>query len=978
MASKPPDPRDAAPRNPAGDPDPRERPAAGVERRITEALPAQSDGAPSPRASAPSPRASAPDGEPQTDELTEQVFEAPRAPGSTSERPERRPTTREFERGARLNRYVILRSVGQGGMGIVYAAYDPELDRKVALKLLRPDAGDASTVSEGRARLLREAQAMARVSHPNVCAIFDVGMLDDQVFMAMELVEGTDLSHWLRAKERTWRDILRVFMEAGQGLAAAHSVGLVHRDFKGANVLLGKDGRARVTDFGLARRVVSNTRDLEPSISFEAFARTTGDSAVTQLGVVVGTPQYMPPEQYLGNVPDARSDQFSFCAALYWALYGKRPFDPAQVAEAARQMRQSPPPPAGGGTVSLPRAQSVSVPIAGVIQEPPPGTKVPAGVRRALMRGLSLRSAERYPSMDELLQELEKAQRQVQRRGSLVVAGVALGIAVAAGGVYLYRQAQVCAGADTRLAQVWNAGAKQKLEAAFSATGKPYAQAVGQSIGRVLDAYARDWIRQSTEACVATRVNGTQTEALLSLRTVCLERRRKDFELVVQAFTEANERVVTQAVEAVNALPALADCGDLESLSHQVDLPTDPMLRAQIAQLGEQLSTIESRARAGQYEEVLKAARALEPRVEATGYLPLRAELRGVMGWNQHRLGDSEAGLRLIEQAMEDADAARADRLRIKMLSLLVFVNGVQGREELAARWARQAEAALQRIGGDPHFEITLAANRGSAALLEGRYRDAQRFFETALGLQRKVFQPSDPRISILTYNLGHTVLAQGEPRRAATLLKDALEHMKASLGGKHPNVALCHSTLAWAYRDSGDFERALEHAEEAVSIQRVLFGESHPEVADALDAVGMTLIKLQRYGDAQKTFESALAIKEKALGADSEELSYSYDGIGQALLAAGRAEEAVRPLEKALSYSQVGPEPLAESGFALAQALWATGKHRPRALTVAAQARERFAQLHKQARLAEVDKWLVDRGVKPAGLVVPAKASAK
>jgi hypothetical protein len=255
-------------------------------------------------------------------------------------------------RGATVGRYVILDPVGAGGMGVVYAAYDPELDRRVALKLLSPGRSGGEP---GRLRLLREAQALARLAHPNVVTVHDAGTFGERVFVALELVEGETLRRWLRAEPRPWREVLARFLPAGRGLAAAHAAGLVHRDFKPENVLLGQDGRVRVADFGLAKALE------EPE---EAW------------GAAPGTPAYMAPEQRRGMAADARSDQFSFCVALHEALYGERP--------SAR--------------------------------ETPAGTQVPGWLRDVVLRGLKANPEERYPAMDDLLRDLERDPAAVRRR----------------------------------------------------------------------------------------------------------------------------------------------------------------------------------------------------------------------------------------------------------------------------------------------------------------------------------------------------------------------------------------------------------------------------------------------------------------------------------------------------------------------------------------------------------------------------------
>ncbi|PTL75490.1 serine/threonine-protein kinase [Vitiosangium sp. GDMCC 1.1324] len=272
--------------------------------------------------------------------------------------------------GDRVGRYVLEGLLGQGGMGVVYAARDPGLGRTVALKLLRPGGGG----DEGRARLVREAQAMARLAHPNVLPLFELGTEGGSVFLAMERVEGSTLADWLRQRERPWREVLALFIQAGEGLAAAHRAGLVHRDFKPANVLVGADGRPRVTDFGLVRHGAGAGGGAPEAEVLEDSAQV-----LTRAGAVPGTPAYMSPEQLAGRELDARGDQFSFCVALHEALYGVRPFD-ARARGEARWKR-----------VPVPRS-----------------LRLPGSVKAALERGLALEPEARFPSMDALLAELAR------------------------------------------------------------------------------------------------------------------------------------------------------------------------------------------------------------------------------------------------------------------------------------------------------------------------------------------------------------------------------------------------------------------------------------------------------------------------------------------------------------------------------------------------------------------------------------------
>ena len=309
----------------------------------------------------------------------------------------------EVTAGAHVGRYLVLRLLGAGGMGIVFAARDPELDRTVAVKLLRASIDSEEAQLAMQERLRREAQAMARLSHPNVVAVYDVGTLGDRVFVAMEYVEGVTLTSWLATK-RSLADILAVFDAAGRGLAAAHGQGLVHRDFKPENVLVGDDGRVRVTDFGVAKLGAS------PRTSVQRPLELTATNAA------LGTPFYMAPEQYLGEPVDPRTDQFSFCVALYAAVHGVRPFAGTTLDELAASA------------------------IAGKLTPPPVATAVPERIRAALVRGLSATPAERFPTMEALLAELQPPPPR-RRTGYAIAAAAVVVAGLGAGVVALTRHA---------------------------------------------------------------------------------------------------------------------------------------------------------------------------------------------------------------------------------------------------------------------------------------------------------------------------------------------------------------------------------------------------------------------------------------------------------------------------------------------------------------------------------------------------------
>ncbi len=316
--------------------------------------------------------------------------------------------------GAVVGRYVVLEKLGAGAMGVVLAAFDPDLDRKIALKLLPPQQGGGNR-ERREERLVREAKAIAKLSHPNIVGIFDVGVHNDQVFLAMEHLGGGTLRQWLGAGKHSWREILAVLINAGRGLEAAHAENLIHRDFKPENVLLDKNGVAKVADFGLVRlqealkspahAVLDGSEDADLAGSLAGI--DLSPATLTRTGALMGTPAYMAPEQFLARPIDARTDQFSFCATLYEALYGERPFPGDNVVDLAKAVT--------GGQLASPSASS----------------PVPGWLRKVVLRGLATDPAQRYASMGDLLQTLSRDPVARRRKLLAIAAGVVIATAVA-------------------------------------------------------------------------------------------------------------------------------------------------------------------------------------------------------------------------------------------------------------------------------------------------------------------------------------------------------------------------------------------------------------------------------------------------------------------------------------------------------------------------------------------------------------------
>ena len=351
----------------------------------------------------------------------------------------------EIERGDTLGRYVVLSEIGSGGLGRVYSAFDPELDRKVAIKVLRIDAphiqGDLMQV-----RLLREARAMAKLTHPNVVSVYDVGVIGRRVFIAMELVDGLTLRAWVTANSPSWQAIRDVMVQAARGLEAAHRAGLIHRDFKPSNIIVTPDGTAKVLDFGLARGFANSLESASGDAFSEEISAITSPISrpltqshklveddgepLTGSNQLMGTPGYIAPEQYEAVVDlDARLDQFAFCVTLHEVLYRRRPYR--------------------GKTMQELRAAT----LAGQISEPPSRVQIPTWLREVLLKGLAVERNDRFADMSELIDALTR-DRRVRKRQWRAIAGAALASALVTGAVAVFWQPEPTAEARSEVEQM--------------------------------------------------------------------------------------------------------------------------------------------------------------------------------------------------------------------------------------------------------------------------------------------------------------------------------------------------------------------------------------------------------------------------------------------------------------------------------------------------------------------------------------------
>ncbi len=788
-----------------------------------------------------------------------------------------------LERGTTLGRYVLLERIGAGGMGEVYAAYDPQLDRKIALKLLRTSLFAGADASLGRSRLLREAQAVARLAHPNVIGVHDVGTFGDQIFVALEFVEGRTLRAWLDETPRKWEEVLPLFHQAGRGLCAAHAAELIHRDFKPDNVLISKDGRARVLDFGLAR-----TATEAESPALPADANTSPDSGMlsaelTQAGSVLGTPAYMAPEQLLGQSAHARTDQFNFCASLYDALYGVRPFAGSTFAALTAAILE----------------RRYTAPVR--------GQDVPSWVQRAVLRGLAPRAEDRFPSMEALLQALA-ADPRVRRRKLAVAAvvGVLVAAAAVAGARAQQRAALVCEEADQKLAETWDAPSKERMREAFLATGAAWAPDAWKSVERRLDAYAGTWVMRQRHVCEALRSDGDKADERVWLEKLCLERRLGELQSLTQLFARADREVTENAVAAVDALGSLSACWRQRSLSTPEKPPAEAARRQQLEALRARMLEAKALLDAGKYAPALERAKSVAQDAKDFNYRPLTAEALVLLG----RLYDKGDQLESSEQALHDALVAAEggghDEATAQGWSLLAWVVGVrEARPAEGHRWARHAEAALRRLGDSPELTADLWHREGSIFLGEGRFEEARAHYERALKLRAEALGTEHRDVAASETNVGIANARLGKFEEALVHYERALAILERTVGPEHPSVAGVLTNMGVTYARLGRNDEAVARYERALRLLERALGAEHPQLANALSTLGAAYTRVGRHTQALEAAERGLAIREKALGAEHPQVADSLGALASVRANLGQLEEAEALCRRSLTISQ-------------------------------------------------------------------------
>lgn len=786
------------------------------------------------------------------------------------------PATADHTQPARVGRYTILRRLGAGAMGTVWSAFDETLDRRVAIKVLVSD--DRSDRS--RERMLREAKALARLNHPNVVQVFEVGELGDDVYLAMEFVRGESLGDWLE-QPRTFAEILDAFLQAGRGLLAVHGARLVHRDFKPHNVVVGDDGRVRLIDFGIARLADDGGTDAAPLDLSDVDASL---DRLTRTGQFVGTPAFMSPEQLRGNPVDARSDQFSFCVALHRAAYRCPPFAGEKVGALVLNVLQ------------------------GRFAEPPRIPGVPPRLLPVLRKGLAVDPEARHAEMGALLTALEQLRpRRGQRArwavGAAAIGGAGLAVLLASSG------SDTCRGGGDAFATVWNDSRDAVIARGFVDAG---AGATWTRAAEAIDGLRDAWTAQHRDACEAHR-RGEQSAVLLDRRMACLDAGKRQLDALLTEFEQFDAGLVSAVGEAVAELPDPARCGETARLESGEHAQVPPELADEVAELTEILDRAEAQERSGRIpraRETLEPVVALVDRSQWPGLsIRLHAMLAGI-DQSEGRFAEAqreyETSFRRAVIHGYETDARRTS------LGLAAVIGVQQGRFADADAWLAVADAWVARTGESQleraMWQQTAAGIRERA----GRYEDAQVLLEQALGTLAEL-EPGTVLRELASANnaIGFVYRAQRRYDDAEAAYLRAREYWIALLGPEHPLTTEPLNNLGTLYMDELRFDDAERVFTEAMAVREQIFGHRHPKVAHLLLNLGIIANKRGHFDEALRRQNEALSILEDALGANDPSVAVAVVAVGETHMAMQEPAAALPFIARALAIDEaaVGPD---------------------------------------------------------------------
>lgn len=710
-------------------------------------------------------------------------------------------------------RYRVDRRLGSGGMGDVYLCHDESLNRQVAVKFVR---GLGS--SHDQTRLRREAETLGPLSHSNIVMVHDVGEHEGRTFLAMEYVEGQTLAQWLETRRRRWREVLDTFIKAGRGLAAAHRAGVVHRDFKPANVLIRRDGEVKVADFGLALvegRLDPRGDEMLSTVSASPGSRSSVASAA-------GTYRYMPLEQLEGLSVDARSDQFSFCLALYEVLWGEPPFADADLDARRKALSHDEP-------------------------------KVPSRghwLWRVIRRGLARNPDERWPSMDALLDTLERVLRRRRRiAGSSVVLVMGFGL-----GIAVVEARDVCKATDQELAGVWDDHRRDELEQHFATLQAGHVVDSSERVLAGLDEWATAWLAERDQVCRAQDAR-TEDRSALIRRDECLDRQREHVERLVGMLVQADAALLAEAVVVVDALPEPSSCIDEPAV--QLEL-VPPALAGRVAEVREAIERARTHRLLGRLEQAHDMAEAANAAALALDYGPVQAEARAELAKAEDEAGLAQQSADSYDQAIELADIHHHDRLVAQLrieraeLSLFHLRDLEHGKDEL-----RRAETAYARAGGtDAWARARLNFGQGRLAELSPDHAEAQTKYREAVALARESDNGDLPDY------LGALARVVDSKDEALTLRREAVEFAQRHWGPRHPRTA---KTLFELGRALLEVDRGGEQElEAAVEIWTEVHQRAHPSLAKAHFLLGRAALKRDALDDAEAHARLMAAIQEQ------------------------------------------------------------------------------------------------------------------
>jgi serine/threonine protein kinase/tetratricopeptide (TPR) repeat protein len=732
-----------------------------------------------------------------------------------------------------LDRFRVVRLIGRGAFGCVVEAEDVRLDRRVAVKVVRAQPSGASAEASSR-RLIREARVLARLDHPNVVRILDVGRQNDEVWLAMELVRGASLREWMQAHApggaTARRDALEVLSAAGRGLAAAHAVGILHRDFKPANVLVGEPtragrsfGRVCVADFGLARPTTAPSPDGQPLGRPTAGAPSTAESSSTHTRI--GTPRYMSPEQLHGRSLDARSDQFNFAVTAWEVLFGATPFagDTREAVLAAIDAH----------AIDAPRVRGV-----------------PAAVVRALRRALSRDPTDRFPSMDALLHAIEP------RGNARAIWLVATGCFAAA-----MLPLWIAAGRNDDRPRCDDSSARAELDPvigderrmavadAIARSGSLHAAPTRDTVDASLSAFASRWIDAHVSACRATWHDG-ESEQLLDARMACLRDGLHTADALLDRFREPTPALVDRAVEAVGALPSPERCASPDDATTPSPLEIELRRRAAEARAA---------ALATAHETALGIAVGVAEQARAAGLDDILGDALQIQGQVQVVAHD-EAATDVLRQSYELAIAAGDDRRAALRARELARASASARRYPEAREWLRHAEASGQRVSESVEEQLDQAVAECWV------FHDAGSDAEALVACTRGVELAADERVPTMQRQLVTRLLALlymplGRHDEAEALLRELLARNTAEFGATHPATRIIVWNLA-------DIAAARDDAAEAIRLLR----EFHA-TTEAVGGVSTAYILSRSYAELGSRhvdvgdYDAANAAFDRALG---------------------------------------------------------------------------------------------------------------